>query len=52
MPPYEITYKLGKYESSLIIQAPDEREARFRAVEAGLIPQGATITSVELREVS
>lgn len=49
MSPFEITYTVGKYTNSVIVQADSDEGARAVAFKWFLIPQGAEITKVEQR---
>lgn len=47
MKPYEISYKLGNYQSSVVVQAVSADEAAHKARERGYIPRLAGVLSVK-----
>jgi hypothetical protein len=50
MTPYEVTYVVGPYKSSVVVQADDAEDARAKARAQGMIPKGGQIVAVETRE--
>jgi hypothetical protein len=49
MPAYEVTYKVGRYENTIILQADSLDGVRTALSDQGLLPQGGEIISVKLR---
>jgi hypothetical protein len=49
MEPYEVTYKVGKYQNTLLVQAEDQGDAEAMVWKWNLIPRDAEITKVERR---
>jgi hypothetical protein len=49
MIPFEITYRVGVYHNSIIIQAEDEADAKELVGDRHLIPEGGVIVRVEAR---
>jgi hypothetical protein len=52
MPPFEIDYTVGKYRSTIIVQAVDEYHAEVAVWAQELLPENARILSIRRRQVS
>jgi hypothetical protein len=50
MSPFEVTYKVGKYQNTVIVQAEHRPDVYFKVRELKLIPEDAQIVAVETRE--
>jgi hypothetical protein len=50
VPPFEVTYKLGKYVNTVIVQAEHRPDVYFKVRELELIPEEAQIVAVKTRE--